>query len=182
MTDLIAFADEQRTGPIGQLHCHAPCKMLIVSTEGLVMYAAKLREAGGVTGTLNGTATSGGFQNFQTLNGVNPTPAVTLYSGVPPPTGPPAPPPQAPSTPQNPPSAANSPRKQNKTVPQPANVSTPGASTSASTPLASASTPSMTNSTLKRKQGDAASPITEPPPSSKRTTRQKRGRAAGGAG
>lgn len=151
------------------------------SAEGLVLYAAKLREQGGVAGTLNGSANSGGFHNFQTLNGVNPTPAVTLYS-LPPPTGPPVPPPQAPSTPQNPPSATNSPRKQNKTVAQPANAVTPGASTSASTPLASVTTPAMSNATLKRKQDNAASPITEQPPPSKRTTRQKRGRGAGGAG
>ena len=48
--------------------------------EGLSLYAAKLRETGSVNpgqgiNPINGT---GGFQNFQALNGANTTPAVTL--------------------------------------------------------------------------------------------------------
>jgi len=134
---------------------------------------------------MNGVNGNGGFQNFQALNGANASPAVTLYSTAPPPANPPSTSQLTPSTPQNAPSSAsNSPRKQHKTVPQSTGSALTSAPSTSSGPsivtAAPTNTPSMSNSSLKRKQSDTASPTgPDQAPPAKRTTR-KRGRGAGG--
>lgn len=172
MADLIGYSNDQKLGPI----------------EALSKYANKLRESqpqNGLMGNLNHNIGAGGsnFTNFQNVNGVSTTPAVTLYSQS-------ANPPlhhQVAST-SSPPknqtaSADNSPSKQNKPPPlSQASGSAPSgapATPAAGSGSSSHNTPHLANASLKRKQSDIASPtVTTEQPPPKRVTR-KRGRTNG---
>ena len=111
----------------------------------------------------------------------------TLYSSAPPsitnPTSAAQPSPQM-NSPQNTSSSstANSPQKQHKTIPPPAQTSGTASSPAVSSG-ATMNTPALSSASLKRKQADASSPATAAPdqPAPKRTTR-KRGRTTTGPG
>ncbi|KAF8883407.1 LIM-domain binding protein-domain-containing protein [Infundibulicybe gibba] len=183
MADLITFARQLSLGPL----------------DALTMFANRLREnqppnPGAPSNTMiNGVidhSSPHSFPQFSTSNGVGSTPAVTLYSPAPasvinPPSNPP--PPSSMNSPQNaPPSGNNSPQKQHKTIPQQQQQQSQGSSSSSapnSSPAVdsgASNTPSLANSSLKRKQtSDTASPTTAEQPAPKRTTRKGR-RATGG--
>lgn len=196
MAELITFSNDEGLGPIGMSKLPRYQDMpLMTPSEALTKFAAKIRESRNgqpplMNGVTNTSLMSNPFPSFN-ANGVPSTPAVTLYSSAPPsvthPSSNPPPVPPLVNSPANAPSSASSsPLKQHKPIPQPPGsaatsvaTSSPSVSTGAAT-----NTPSLANSTLKRKQGDAASPTTGPPeqPPPKRVTR-KRGRTGtqGGA-
>lgn len=174
MADLITFADETKEGPI----------------EALTKYANKLLEAQGqppigIQPIMNGMSNG---QPHPSLPFAPPFSNVsaTLYSSAPSSVANPssAPTTSTMSSPQNaPPSAQNSPQKQHKTIPQPSvpsGTSNSNPVATAATPGSTHNTPAMTTATLKRKQpSDPSPPTTESNPT-KRVTRAKRGRGAGG--
>jgi len=143
MTDLIAFANETKLGPM----------------DALAKLADKLRE-GSQGGPYMGIPLSNGHLfPFQTMNGLSSSPAVTLYHSMSSSPSVSHPGPSA-HSPQNlPPSADNS-QKQTR-PPTASGTAPPNSSTPANAPTPSQSgmtTPSMTSATLKRKTNDTNSP------------------------
>lgn len=173
MGDLMNFSNENQLGPL----------------EALSKFASKLRETYPIPPfpLVNGLAYGGvmphPFQPFPApVNGGT----TTLYSSAPPsitnPTSAAQPSPQM-NSPQNTSSSstANSPQKQHKTIPPPAQTSGTASSPAVSSG-ATMNTPALSSASLKRKQADASSPApAAPDPPSKRATR-KRGRTTTGPG
>ncbi|KAH7924834.1 hypothetical protein BV22DRAFT_1066092 [Leucogyrophana mollusca] len=169
MTDLIAFANETKLGPI----------------DALARLADKIREgphnpAQGGPGFIGGPPGNGpgSFQSFHNMNGVSASPAVTLYPGMSPANPPQSHPGPSTNSPKNASSSADAPQKQNNPPPPSHGPGSAPQPTSASTPsqTGATSTPSLHPATLKRKANDTNSPsTTHPEPSNKRATR-KRGR------
>lgn len=150
MTDLIAFANETKLGPM----------------DALAKLADKLRE-GSQGGPYMGMP--GHFLPFQTMNGLS-TPPVTLYHSVSSSPSVSHPGPSAHSPKNLPPSADNS-QKQTR-PPTASGTAPPNSSNPANAPTPSQSgmtTPSMTSATLKRKPNDTNSPSQSNAEPSKKT-------------
>ncbi|KAH7888142.1 LIM-domain binding protein-domain-containing protein [Phlebopus sp. FC_14] len=151
MTDLIAFANETKLGPM----------------DALTELAKKLRDGSHNPHHMGPIPVNGpgAFQGYG-------TPTSTLYSGMSPMTAPTHP--VSGSSPQNAPPSAEVPPKQSKpptSGPAPPAPNQPPAPSQAGL----TSTPSMAPASLKRKPNDSNSPITaNAEPQSKRTRKQKR--------
>uniref|UniRef100_A0A8H8CLL6 LIM-domain binding protein-domain-containing protein n=1 Tax=Psilocybe cubensis TaxID=181762 RepID=A0A8H8CLL6_PSICU len=115
----------------------------------------------------NNTSLGPPYSSYPSTTTIGQSPSVTLYSSAPSSVTNPQPPnpPSSMNSPQNTSSSSsvNSPEKQLKTILQQQQIGTPGQSGSASSPAVSTggttnNTPAMSNTSLKRKQGDASSP------------------------
>jgi hypothetical protein len=176
MADLITFSAELHMGPL-RMSC-AVLLLLVadpVRVVALKEFTNRLRESqaqnpsNSQMNNLPGT----NFTNFANMGRVSASPAVTLYS-IPPPFNQQTA--ASTSSPPKPPiSSENSPLKQNKA---PLPPSSAPSSTTASTPAGGSSsthnTPSLSNASLKRKQGDNATAVTEQQPPTKRMSRRQR--------
>lgn len=168
MTDLIAFANETKLGPMGKFtRSDFSYTITNMCLDALAKLAEKLRE--GSQGYSNmGMHANGLFPSFPNMNGLSTSPAVTLYHGMSSSPSVSHPGPSA-HSPQNVPSSADNSQKQTRSLTASGIAPNPSNPANAPTPQSGLTTPSMASATLKRKTNDTNSPSQSNAEPSKKT-------------